>query len=285
LENARQATEQRKRSDVLSGQLAREVLRTSLMAEVQAELSQGIAALSGSAESDRAQLSILSAAAEYGISLGSIELLVLFEISGRIVYEKRYQKPVYPGGSSGVTIGIGYDLGRVSANEFKAAWGAHFTPEVLEMLSQYASLTGDQAKDAIPHLANIIIPYDTAVQVFSDQTLPGAVAQTRQVFSNTEDLHPDSFGALVSLVLNRGPSLSADDRRREMRTIAQYMREKKFDAVPAEIRSMKRLLTSPEMAGLRLRREREALQFEQGITKLQDRQAKLSAEGIGATPE
>ena len=49
------------------------------------------------------------------ISKKAIELIIKHEVGGRAVYEKRYQKPIWAGGDSGVTIGLGYDVGYVTA--------------------------------------------------------------------------------------------------------------------------------------------------------------------------
>ncbi len=45
------------------------------------------------------------------ISKKAIEMIIKHEVGGRAVYEKRYQKPIWAGGDSGVTIGLGYDVG------------------------------------------------------------------------------------------------------------------------------------------------------------------------------
>ena len=45
------------------------------------------------------------------ISQAAIDLIVREEVSGKEVYERNYRRPEWPGGSSGVTIGIGYDVG------------------------------------------------------------------------------------------------------------------------------------------------------------------------------
>ena len=44
------------------------------------------------------------------ISRKAIEMIIKHEVGGRAVYEKRYQKPIWAGGDSGCTIGLGYDV-------------------------------------------------------------------------------------------------------------------------------------------------------------------------------
>jgi hypothetical protein len=44
-------------------------------------------------------------------SQAAIDLIVMEEVSSQAAYTKLYQGPTWPGGASGVTIGIGYDGG------------------------------------------------------------------------------------------------------------------------------------------------------------------------------
>jgi GH24 family phage-related lysozyme (muramidase) len=108
-----------------------------------------------------------------------------------------------------------------------------------------------------------------AEAVFRTRTLPATAAQTRAALANTAALAADSFGALVSLVYNRGPSFAAAGARYlEMRAIAAAMASRDFGAVPAQFRAMKRLWQSdPALAGLVARREQEAILFEAGLAE------------------
>lgn len=69
---------------------------------------------------------------------------------------------------------------------------------------------------------------------------------TRQAFPGVERLHPDVYGALVSLVFNRGSSMTGN-RRSEMRNIRNVIKKsyddpKIQDKIASEIEQMKRLL-------------------------------------------
>ena len=44
-------------------------------------------------------------------------------MTGEQAYTKKYRKPVWPKGQSGVTIGIGYDVGYASKPQLRADWG------------------------------------------------------------------------------------------------------------------------------------------------------------------
>ena len=51
------------------------------------------------------------------ISKKGMEKIFEWEVSGKLTYIKKYQNPIWPGGESGVTIGIGYDLGYYTAKK------------------------------------------------------------------------------------------------------------------------------------------------------------------------
>jgi GH24 family phage-related lysozyme (muramidase) len=98
-------------------------------------------------------------------------------------------------------------------------------------------------------LRDIIIPWEDALEVFNESTLPIYIEQTLDAFPNSENLPPDAFGALVSLVFNRGPLVDSSDRRKEMRAIRSILLEGDDDIVDeddirriaAEVRKMARL--------------------------------------------
>ena len=74
-------------------------------------------------------------------------------------------------------------------------------------------------------------------------------------------LPPDAQAALLSIVYNRGASLTGDSRR-EMKNIVPLVSNKDLRGIAAEIRSMKRLWTTPATRGLITRREKEAVLVE-----------------------
>ena len=119
----------------------------------------------------------------------------------------------------------------------------------------------------IAGLADIRIPYVKANEQFVASTLPRAVGETVAGLPNAEKLSPDSLGALVSLVYNRGPSFQLNGKRySEMRAIRLHMVRNEPEKIPAEIRGMKHLWEGvPNMNGLLTRRELEARLFEAGM--------------------
>lgn len=201
------------------------------------------------------------------ISQVAINLIVSAEITDQATYEKLYQHPTWPGGSSGVTIGIGYDLGYVTADECRADWSNQLSAAMIDaMVTKAVGLKADIAKVATIELkSQIIVPWSAAMAVFENHDIPKWIKRVQAALPNTDQLSPDCLGALVSLAYNRGADFtSAGDRRREMRNIKQWMTEKDFDRIPAELLSMRRLW--PDMKGLRDRREAEANLFLQGLS-------------------
>jgi GH24 family phage-related lysozyme (muramidase) len=204
-----------------------------------------------------------------GISDRAARMIVMFEVSSPAVYATRFQAPTWPAGQSGVTIGVGYDLGTVTAARLEADWGDQLDASSLGRLAACCGIRGQQASQAIGAVRDISVPWAAAEAVFRTRTLPATAAQTRAALANTAALAADSFGALVSLVYNRGPSFAAAGARYlEMRAIAAAMASRDFGAVPAQFRAMKRLWQSdPALAGLVARREQEAILFEAGLAE------------------
>jgi GH24 family phage-related lysozyme (muramidase) len=174
--------------------------------------------------------------------------------------------PDWPGGASGVTIGYGYDLGYNTEVDLRLEWG--FLPsETIDRLASVIGLTGDNAHATIYGLRNIrLSPVDCAF-VFRRTSWPKAGHQMLTVF-DAMALPPDCFGALQSLVYNRGTSL-VGDRRREMAQIAKALPTHP-ELVPDLIRSMARLWVGLNLDGLITRRNDEAALFKAALAVLED---------------
>jgi len=202
------------------------------------------------------------------ISTRAQDLIVAFEVSSEHTYTQRYQKPTWPGGQSGATIGVGYDIGYVKADELQADWASLVGQNATNILLPACGVTGAAAQALVPRLSNVAIPWDKAVEQFGVE-MSKYVTLTQESLPNFSSLSEDCRGALVSLVYNRGPSFdvpeSSDARNRysEMRNIKRHMTEKKFSLIPSEMRNMERLW--PGVAGLVRRREAEAALFELGL--------------------
>lgn len=202
----------------------------------------------------------------------TVRVITAFEVSNKKRYEAQYRRPLWPGKDSGVTIGIGYDLGYVGELAFEEDWRDYMSADKRAALRQVLGLKRAAAQHAVPSVRAVEVPYDDAHKQFLDQTLPKYVAQTEYALENTALLPGDCMGALVSLTFNRGPSYlsrSESDRHGrflEMREIRALMRSRNFAGIPKQIRSMTRLWKGkPDVSGLVDRREVEAQLFEAGL--------------------
>lgn len=199
------------------------------------------------------------------ISKEAVDLIVSEEVSSPAVYEKKYRRPEWPGAMSGVTIGCGYDVGQNSQAQLRKDWDGVIPAAMIDALAQTCGITGEAAKPHAHRLRAVVdVPWDAALKVFEKNTLPRYIALARRHLPNTEKLSPDSFGAIVSLVFNRGASFGNDGARYvEMRNIKAHMLTGQFYKIPAEFRAMKRLW--PNLPGLLRRRDREADLFAKGL--------------------
>jgi hypothetical protein len=206
------------------------------------------------------------------IADGATRMIVMFEVTSEKVYNRKYQRPIWPHGRSGVTIGIGYDLGYVEKARFQADWKDYITSQDISYLEGACLKKGSAAQDLAPKLQNFKVDFASAHKQFVIETLPRYVGQTEDALANCDLLSPASLGALVSLTFNRGASYRIPEKKdpkgrySEMRNILAHLRSKEFAKVPGEIRSMKRIWQGdPKMKGLLTRRELEAKLFEAGL--------------------
>lgn len=202
------------------------------------------------------------------ISQAAIDLIVDAEVTGESAYNRLYRTPTWPQGQSGVTIGIGYDVGYVTATELHDDWDGQISDLMIAALESRAlGIQGPLAGHRAQELRSMVdVPWAAAMAVFSQRDVPKWIARVDAALPNTNLLSPDSLGSIVSLSYNRGTSYGlAGDRYREMRAIKADMAAKNFADIPAQIRSMKRLWRGTSVAGLVARREAEAVLFEKGL--------------------
>jgi GH24 family phage-related lysozyme (muramidase) len=202
------------------------------------------------------------------ISERGIRLIVSFEVTSEQAYSRKYQGAIWPKGASGVTIGIGYDVGYVTRAWLHEDWDGLIEPGQISLLEKACEITGEKAGRFLPQLTSINIHWATAYKQFRERTIPLYVAETISALPNCNKLSDDSLGALVSLVYNRGASFrNVSDRYEEMRAIRLHMVQERFELIPNELRSMKRIWKDdPSMKGLLVRRDLEAKLFEAGLS-------------------
>ena len=200
------------------------------------------------------------------ISQKAFDLIVQEETGGEKYYNMKEERPDWPQGASGVTIGCGYDLGYETAAQIETDWDDYVRTDMLATMQECAGIHGSPARALAREVrSKILIPWDVAIKVFRNRDVPKWEKIVQTALSNTEKLSGDSFGALVSLAFNRGASFGLTGARyEEMRQIKAYMESENFAAITHEFRSMKRLW--PNSSDLRNRRDHEAALFESGLT-------------------
>jgi GH24 family phage-related lysozyme (muramidase) len=170
----------------------------------------------------------------------------------------------WPGGGSGITLGIGYDIGFVTPKQFEEDWSPFLSSDEIERLKTAIGLTGGNAKMRAPQFRDITVTREQAIEVFKNRTLPLHSKRTEDAFPGVENLPADAQGALVSLVFNRGPSMSGP-RRAEMRAVRDAVANGDLQEIADQIRAMKRLWVGQGLDGLLKRRDAEADLVESAI--------------------
>lgn len=184
-------------------------------------------------------------------------LIERWEVSGRKRYERALRYPIWPGGASGITWGIGYDGGHQTRATIEDDWQAH---EKMRRLSTSAGLRGQKARTALPIYREVDTPYVYAFEVFETRTLIEYERRTERTYRiKMEEVPVGVCAALVSLTYNRGGATTGDSRL-EIRNIRdEHLPAKNWLGVASEIRAMKRLWRGTvNENGLSARRESEA---------------------------
>jgi hypothetical protein len=205
------------------------------------------------------------------LSKKSLDLILEFEVGGGENYYNKFLKnPAWPEGQSGVTIGVGYDLGYVNKAEFSEDW-KDLPKDIFDRLYKVVGIKGYNAKNLIRGLKDISIPWELSLQVFNNKTVTKFYNLTKNTFPNFDNLPEDAKGGLVSLVFNRGNALEGD-RRREMKLIRDGMKitntfdQKALSFIANQIRNMKRIWIGGSIEkGMSRRRDAEAKLIEDSL--------------------
>ena len=198
-------------------------------------------------------------AAHYALTVSrkGLKMIVKHEISSPAYYRKFLSQPIWPGGSSGVTIGIGYDLGYNNERQIRKDWAGQLNDTDLEKLVVVAGLKGQSAQQALKGVRSVSVPFENARDVFYESTLGRYAASTAKTYPGIEALFPDAQAGLLSLIYNRGAS-RAGARRKEMAAIKPLVAQQDYEAIARQIRAMKRLWEGKGLPGLLKRRDDEA---------------------------
>jgi GH24 family phage-related lysozyme (muramidase) len=129
----------------------------------------------------------------------------------------------------------------------------------LDLVKKASGKTGQSGKEytKILRQAGIVVDWETAIEIFNNLTWKKFATLAEKTFPGLEQLSPDAYGAIVSLVFNRGTSLKGPSRL-EMRKIRELVPNKQYKSIAAQLRKMKRLWEGKNMKGLLERRDAEA---------------------------
>jgi GH24 family phage-related lysozyme (muramidase) len=183
--------------------------------------------------------------------------VINFETGGVSYYNKFLKKVSWPGGESGLTIGIGADLGYMTKEEFEKFFVKYFDSTSANRLKSVIGLKGASAKAKLPTVKQIELSWGNAMEAFLYWTLPKFWKQTNDLWPGMNSLKENAQIALVSIVFNRGASTKGSSRD-EMRNIKPLVLAKDYKGIAKEIRSMKRLWVGKNLDGLLKRRDSEA---------------------------
>lgn len=189
----------------------------------------------------------------------ALDLILKYEVGGgKAYYDKFLSKPTWPGGASGMTLGIGVDCGYYTPAELEKIFS--FLPKKqLEVVKGASGKTGQAGREYTNQHKNdgIVVTWDQALDIFNKLIWTKFSKLAERAFPGLDQLCDNAYGALVSLVFNRGSSLIGDSRL-EMRNIRVLVPKKDYKGIANELRKMKRIWQGKGLDGLLERREAEA---------------------------
>ena len=186
-----------------------------------------------------------------------IDLIIEQEVSSEVYYKAKLQSPVWPGGHSGITVGLGYDVGTQTPLQIQKDFAGILTPKEVERLMRYAGKTGEICKTYVPLLKDFKMEWFKACKLFYQTSLRRYARSAAGIYPQLETLHPYEQTAIVGLVYNRGTALKGDSRK-EMALLVQAIIDDNDKTMAGLIRAMKRLWANKGLNGLLTRRELEA---------------------------
>lgn len=196
----------------------------------------------------------------------ALKLILNHEVGGgKKYYDKFLSSFTWPGGASGPTIAIGVDCGYYTPSELSDIFD-FLNDEKLSLIRAASGKTGQAGKEYARKLkeAKITIDWENAVEIFNELTWPKFSKLAERAFPGLDNLCDNAYGAIVSIVFNRGTSMKGDSRS-EMRNIRDLIVKKDYKKIAQEIRKMKRLWVGRGLDGLIQRREDEATLVESCI--------------------
>jgi hypothetical protein len=189
----------------------------------------------------------------------TLDLLYEYEVGGgEKYYTKKLSMFTWPGGSSGPTIAIGVDCGYYSKQELANIF-TFLDNDQIKLIQEASGKTKQVGEEytRVLRQAGIKVEWHDAEKIFRELTWPKFSRLAENAFPGLNKLPADAYGALVSLVFNRGTSMNGDSRR-EMRNIRSLVPDQNFKRIAVQLRAMKRLWGGQGLDGLLKRRDAEA---------------------------
>jgi GH24 family phage-related lysozyme (muramidase) len=187
-----------------------------------------------------------------------VQKIVDWETGGPRFYNRYLTTPEKPANdSSGLTVGVGYDLGYSTPDQVKADWKGYISDEDITKLASVAGLKGREAAGKHREVVGVTISYEVALAQFTKVTLPIWLIKAYQLWPNFDALNDRQKTALVSLTYNRGTSLIGSTRS-EMKEVYENLERGNTRPVAGLIKQM--ALRSP-LKGVQLRRKQEGELF------------------------
>ena len=117
-------------------------------------------------------------------------MIVLTDKTKKLIidFEGLNQPSKWPGGDSGITLGIGYDLGYVTVDQFESDWALYLTADQLKRLRGAVGKRRIAAKNRAVQLQDIKIKRKEAETVFIERNLPLYALKTEMTFPGIAEL-------------------------------------------------------------------------------------------------
>lgn len=193
-------------------------------------------------------------------SENTLKLLLDYEVGGgQAYYEKKgLNFFTWPGGYSGPTIGIGIDCAYYKKQEL-ADMFKFLQEDEIKLIQGAVGCFGEKGKlyTKTLRMAGIAVSWDRALELFEEYTWPKYATAMEKIYPGVENLCEDAYGALASLIFNRGTSLSGASRK-EMLTIRELIKKMDYRGISKQLKLMERLWVGKGLDGLIERRRAEA---------------------------
>jgi hypothetical protein len=180
--------------------------------------------------------------------------------------EKAPLHPYWPQGASGITIGVGWDLGQHSKEQLAARWAKLPRDDVVLLHTASGKQGGAAAKLLDTKMKAVTIPRAVSLEVLQQEIVETLYPDVVRAFPGFEVLPAGAQVAILSVVFNRGSGMGRDpdwlkattvDARWEVRRFRADIERRDMYAIYAHLDTMKRLWRGTKTPGVVIRRRDE----------------------------